>query len=359
MAEQRRAHKQASLHVKSTATALMVLTVLVMSPVSVVAESTVKPTPPPGQRDKALADLFRRVDLLETHLRENDRARDVLLAEIQQVKDSLMMLQSDGASRPNVGLTASTSTTGDTEQGQLILAQEAPAPDQPDHAQQDGVGTAGWDGGFYVASADRDFEFRPLGIIHMDFRGHDDARQINSGDSLSTTFDIRRLRLGFEGYLFKDIDYSIEVNLDEDKSELIYAYVDLGQIPSMHLRVGQFKEPFSYEVLYPEKYLDFIERANIVSTVGPAEGIGVMAHNFGHPSGEIFEYGLGVFNGNGIHLNDQQNDGLEVAARFTVLPFADGPAWLQQLKLAGNMTYTAEQDREAMMQGLSDGTIEP
>jgi phosphate-selective porin OprO/OprP len=183
-------------------------------------------------------------------------------------------------------------------------------------------------------------------ILHADFRGHDDARQINTDETLATTFDIRRLRLGFEGFLFKDIHYSFEVNFDEDETELIYAYLDFARIPSLRVRIGQFKEPFSYEVLYPEKYLDFIERANITSAVGPAEAIGAMVHNFGHPLGGKLEYGLGLFNGNGTHLNDEKNNDMEVAARLALLPFASGPACLQQLRLAANVTYVGQQERD-------------
>jgi phosphate-selective porin OprO/OprP len=225
-------------------------------------------------------------------------------------------------------------------------AEEVPVSGRRAHAiGQTGV-TAGWDGGFYLRSSDGNFEFRPLGILHADFRGHEDEQQINTDGTIATTFDIRRLRLGFEGFLFEDIDYSFEVNIDEDEVELIYAYLDFGQIPWSHLRLGQFKEPFSYEVLYPEKYLDFIERAYIVTAVGPAEDIGAMVHNLGHPYAGWFEYGLGVFNGEGIHLNDENNGGVEVAGRLAVLPFAGGPAWLQKLKIAGNATYAGKQERD-------------
>jgi phosphate-selective porin OprO/OprP len=242
------------------------------------------------------------------------------------------------------------STAGDKNRGQPAgadetSATETPAPGKQGHAGDDEGVTAGWDGGFYVRSAEGNFEFRPLAILHVDFRGHDDARQFNTDETLATTFDIRRLRLGFEGFLFKDIHYSLEVNFDEDETELIYAYLDFGHIPSARLRIGQFKEPFSYEVLYPEKYLDFIERANIVSAVGPAESIGAMVHNFGRPLGGKFEYGLGVFNGNGVHLNDEENNDMEVAARLALLPFAGGLEWLQKLRLAGNVTYVREQER--------------
>ncbi len=34
---------------------------------------------------------------------------------------------------------------------------------------------AGWDCGFFVCATNECFEFRPLGIIHVGFRGHDDV----------------------------------------------------------------------------------------------------------------------------------------------------------------------------------------
>lgn len=286
------------------------------------AEATDESSSTASRRDEAHEQLVRRFELLEAHLRESDQQRELLISEIQELKEDLTKLQTDQIS---VG-------------GEALAADASIATDK-------GLETnAGWDGGFYVRSSDESFEFRPLGILHADFRGHDEAQQINTDGTLATTYDIRRLRLGFEGKLFDDIDYSFEMNFDEDESELIYAYLDFGHIPWAHLRLGQFKEPFSYEVLYPEKYLDFVERANIVSAVAPAEGIGAMVHNLRNPYAGKFEYGLGVFNANGIHLNNQKSGGVEVAARFAVLPFADGPDGLQALKLAGNITYAGERE---------------
>jgi hypothetical protein len=276
----------------------VMLFLLVTSPNSTWAASEGQTHPAPGQRDDVVEELVRRFQLLEGRLRENERQREALITEMQHLKADLTELRSDGASLSDTGLVADSSTTGGEAQSQSTSpdetpAEEAPISDGQEHAEgHEGV-NAGWDGGFYIRSSDGRFEFRPLGILHADFRAHKDEREINSDDTLATTFDIRRLRLGFEGFLFRDIDYSFEVNIDEDEAELIYAYLDFGQIPWSHVRVGQFKEPFSYEVLYPEKYLDFIERAHIVTAIAPAEDIGGMVHNLGHPYAGIFEYSMG------------------------------------------------------------------
>ncbi len=109
----------------------------------------------------------------------------------------------------NSGSTWAESTAGDAGQGQPTSADETPVPETPapgtqDRPEDDEGVTASWDGGFYVRSSDGNFEFRPLAILHADFRWHDDARQINVDETLAATFDIRRLRLGFEGFLFED-----------------------------------------------------------------------------------------------------------------------------------------------------------
>lgn len=272
----------------------MLMFVVMMTPALTIAqESSVKTS------DKGYEELLQRIEILEKRLYDSETKREVFTDEVNRMK-----------------------------------AEKLVTPD-----------SAGWDKGPYIKSRDGRFEFRPVGILHVDFRGHEKERQINTDDTLASTFDIRRLRLGFEGFIFEKIGYNFEVNIDQDESELIFAYVNLGYIPWANLRIGQFKEPFSYEVLYPEKYLDFVERANITTSVAPAEDIGVMVHNFGQPYSGIFEYGAGIFNGEGIHLNDAENADIEFAGRIAVLPFAQGPEWARKTKIALNATYTGEQKR--------------
>ncbi|MEW6585207.1 MAG: porin, partial [Nitrospirota bacterium] len=274
--------------------------------------------------DKKYDELLRRIEALENRLQDSESKREALAEEVKRLKTEKQAAQAAPEQKD---------TTAAVMQ-----------PETPETAT--GM-TAGWDKGPYVKSRDGRFEFRPVGILHLDFRGHEKERQINTDETLASTFDVRRFRIGFEGFVFEKIGYDFEANIDGDESELIFAYVNFGYVPWANVRVGQFKEPFSYEVLYPEKYLDFVERANVTASVAPAEDIGVMVHNFGRPYAGILEYGLGLFNGEGIHLNDADNSDMEVAGRIAVLPFAQGPEWARKTKIALNATYTGEQKRES------------
>jgi len=300
----------------------------------------------PGRSTGAEAkyeEVLRRVQALEERLRKSEGMREHLTEEVQRLKADLQ------AEKSGKQVLEAPETTASQPRPQLqipeALEEEPPSAEMPAPSGPLGGITAGWDKGFYIRSKDGNFEFWPIGILQVDFRGHEDERQINTDDTLASTFDIRRLRLGFEGFMFRDIGYTFEVNFDEGETELIYAYLNFGYIPWANLRVGQFKEPFNYEVLYPEKFLDFVERA-MIATLGPAEDIGIMVHNLRNPYAGLFEYGIGVFNGNSIHLNNSENNDFEGAARVAVLPFANGADWLKKTKFAINATYSGEQRRE-------------
>src|SRR3989339_278953 len=205
---------------------------------------------------------------------------------------------------------------------------------------QEQDGAAGFDNGFYIRSADGSSVFRPFGLIHTDLRVTNNGRQINSDDTQASTFLVRRLRLGFEGQLYNWIDYDLETNVGAGGAELIFAYMNLGYLKKAQVRIGQFKEPFSYEVLLPEKYLDFIERSIVATVISPAEDVGVMVHNFGTPLGDFFEYGIGMFNGLGASEKTDSEKSFEYAGRIAFYPFAPSTdGWLKNLRFAGYTLY--------------------
>jgi phosphate-selective porin OprO/OprP len=163
--------------------------------------------------------------------------------------------------------------------------------------------------------------------------------QINSDETQVSTFLIRRLRFGFEGTLYKKIDYDLEANIVSHSVELIFAWINFGYFPNAQIRVGQFKEPFSYEVLLPEKYLDFIERSMNATVLSPAEDIGIMVHNFGKPLAGFFEYGIGMFNGLGTDIKNTDKT-FEYAGRINIYPFVllENNIF-NSLRLAGYVLY--------------------
>lgn len=204
-------------------------------------------------------------------------------------------------------------------------------------AQSD-EGSSGFDNGFFIRSADSSFVFQPFGLIHTDLRVINKGMQINSDETQASTFLIRRLRFGFEGTLYKNIDYDLEANIVSHSVELIFAWINFGYFPNAQIRVGQFKEPFSYEVLMPEKYLDFIERSMNATVLSPAEDIGIMVHNFGKPLGGFFEYGIGMFNGLGTDVKNT-NKTFEYAGRINIYPFVSSENLFNSLRLAGYALY--------------------
>jgi phosphate-selective porin OprO and OprP len=219
---------------------ICILQVIVMLSVIIIPALTMAEEGSGKSIDKGYQELLRRIETLEKRLQDSETKREALTEEVNRMK----------AEKPATPITQEQKAP--VAQAAVQTAASAPV---------NGV-TAGWDKGPYIKSRDGKFEFRPLGILHLDFRGHEKEKQINNNDTLSSTFDVRRFRMGFEGFIFEKIGYNFEMQFDEDESEVIFAYINFGYIPWANLRVGQFKEPFSYEVLYPEKYLDFVERAS-------------------------------------------------------------------------------------------------
>jgi len=199
--------------------------------------------------------------------------------------------------------------------------------------------SAGYDNGFYIRSADSSFVWHPFGLIHTDLHLIPTGSQIYTDNTQASTFLARRLRIGFEGKLFRKIDYDLEANVGSGGTELIFAWMNFGYSREVQLRIGQFKEPFSYEVLLPEKYLNFIERSMAATVISPAEDIGMMVHNLGSPIGGILEYGAGIFNGlSGAEKTSEKS--FEYVGRLTLYPFgASGKDWLKTVRIGGYALY--------------------
>jgi hypothetical protein len=229
----------------------------------------------------------------------------------------------------------------------------SPGVAYPTEPAQDEAATAGFDHGFYLRSADGAFVFRPFGLIHVDVRVAGDGRQINTDDTQAATFVVRRLRFGFEGQLHGSIAYDLEANVGSGGAELIYAWMNFGHVPHAQVRLGQFEEPFSYEVLLPETSLDFIERSIVATVVSPAEDIGVMVHNLGTPVRGIFEYGIGMFNGIGVTAEKTDPDKtFEYTGRVAVYPFAaSSTSPLKGIRVAAYALFEGNRPSGALRSG--------
>jgi phosphate-selective porin OprO/OprP len=103
--------------------------------------------------------------------------------------------------------------------------------------------------------------------------------------------------------------------------------------------LGQFKEPFSLEWQSAIKSQYFAERS-MGYFLGPKRDIGLMLH--GGIFQDVVNYGVGLFNGDGIDgsASGPEADAPEAAGRVTFSPFKGSPSlWLNGLQLGVSATY--------------------
>jgi len=157
---------------------------------------------------------------------------------------------------------------------------------------------------------------------------------LDQSDSNQNTFQIRRLRLRLDGDAFPHVRYQFQIAGDAvttstpDRVRLLDANVVLNYNPWLQVKAGQFKAPFGAEQLTDPEALHSIERG-LVDTLVPGRQLGVMLTSApdafslarGTTSHRV-DYGIGVFNGNGINQPANDNSDSLVAGRVVLAPSA-------------------------------------
>jgi phosphate-selective porin OprO/OprP len=209
----------------------------------------------------------------------------------------------------------------------------------------------------YIRSTDGNFKLSPVGRIHVDIRGYEDgARNLpvppaTTGTDLTDKFLVRRARIGLQGTFYKYFDFFVEADFGQGGAVLTDGYLDIHYWPEFRLRGGQFKVPFSYEELFSDNNLDFVERS-VADSLTPKRDIGAMLH--GSLFGGIVSYAGGIFNGSGQNTADT-NDSKDLAGRLVVYPFKQSElTLLRNLHLGADVAWGDEGSGQSL-QGLTDG----
>ncbi len=168
------------------------------------------------------------------------------------------------------------------------------------------------------------------------------------GNLIDNTFSMRRVRLSVDGTLFKGLTYKIQGDFVRSPM-LVDAYLKYKFCDAFALQLGQFKTPFSLESPinpvnleifdYGESIQKLVGYSDVCGVGGLGRDIGLMATGKLFPvKGEegikyhVVEYALGVFNGNGPTVLDNNNR-KDIAGRLEVHP------GLQALTLSGSYYY--------------------
>lgn len=143
-------------------------------------------------------------------------------------------------------------------------------------------------------------EIRYGGYIELD------GRLFLGPNSSKSTFLVRRARLFMTGTLYHYFGFMLMPRWDRFKDiSLHYAWVETLEPNFAKIRLGLFKEPFSLEALTTDTFLNFVERSIVVRTFCQIEDIGIMV--FGDLFSGRIDYGLGIFNGRGRKLDNNNN----------------------------------------------------
>jgi len=210
--------------------------------------------------------------------------------------------------------------------------------------------TSGYDKGFYLRSADHEFELKIKGRVQ--FRA---STTVVENAATNAAYSIPRARLKLEGALWGDsVSTKLQFDFGKGFVTLKDAVISWKSSDALSFSVGQFKTPFSRQELTSSGKQQFVDRAITASAFGAGRDIGLMAHNnFSHsPS---LEWAVGIFNGTGdkshfkgkVEIDPALNTGPVSGGKFSNVPDQFNPTMV--LRLGYNY---------GKLKGYSEGDLE-
>ena len=170
--------------------------------------------------------------------------------------------------------------------------------------------------GFFLRSADGDFQLKLRGYFQVDSRWFFGDRN----QTLADTFIIRRARPIIEGTVYKYFDFRIMPDFGGGQTTLQDLHLDARFWPQARFRFGKAKAPFGLERLQSATDTTFIERA-LPTALVPNRDLGLQI--FGDVGDGAISYAAGIFNGSvdGGSNDSDTGDGKDLIARLFAHPF--------------------------------------
>ncbi len=165
-------------------------------------------------------------------------------------------------------------------------------------------------------------------------------------------FRIANFRLKLSGELDGGYGYLLQTNFAAAPA-ILDAEVHYRVADALVVQAGQFKAPFSRELLTSAGELDFLERSRVVSALAPSRQMGAMVR--GKLGQGRLDYGAGVFNGNGIGSRTNDDGRVLGVARISWWPFRVEPSATRSLELGVNIGYSHDANVNLGVLGTSFG----
>lgn len=182
-----------------------------------------------------------------------------------------------------------------------------------------------WKDGLHFVSNDGSVKLKIGGRIQNDYAyfAEDGSLERRLGQNFEDGTEFRRTRLYFAGSIYDDIDFKAQYDFAGGDADFKDVYIGMKNIPHVgHIRVGQFKEPFSIEELTSSNYITLMERS-LVNLFAPGRNTGVMVFNT--MMDKRMTWAAGVFRQTDAYGNGKGGRDYDVTARLTGLPiYEDG-----------------------------------
>jgi len=149
-----------------------------------------------------------------------------------------------------------------------------------------------WKDGFRVESSDKRFKLKFGGRIHADwsFADPDEATEAAFGP-IRDGNEFRRARIYFSGVVYEKVEFKAEYDFAGGEAAFKDVYVGFLETPVGDIRVGHFKEPFSFEELTSSNDIVFVERS-LPNVFAPSRNTGLMFHDH---MGDRLTWAAGIF----------------------------------------------------------------
>jgi phosphate-selective porin OprO and OprP len=215
--------------------------------------------------------------------------RWILYVSVLVLTPSLAAQAADRQARPP------TSARAGSTQPVLEAAFETPKPPAsllPPGTAKGPHGVVGYDRGLYIATGDDEFRLFVRGRLAARWEAG------SAGDTLYQRGSLPTARLHVGGHVFADTKFSISLEVASGTPQLRDAYIDQPLLGA-HLRLGQFKRPFSRQQLVSLGEQQFTARAITDRFVLADRDVGFSFWNRPRASDSGFEWYLGAFTGQG------------------------------------------------------------
>ncbi|MEX2600218.1 MAG: porin [Balneolaceae bacterium] len=134
----------------------------------------------------------------------------------------------------------------------------------------------------------------------------------------NSSFGIRRARLSLSGNAYSRFRYAMQLGLAGGSVNLLDANIRYEFTPMVTLWAGQGKALFGRQQLTSSGNLHFVDRTAVDGrfSAGRQAGVALTGQN----ESQTFEYGIGIYNGNGINSANDNGKHMKVA-RVVLTPF--------------------------------------